>query len=298
MTQDVKAAADHLAGFAEQLTSHERMLLERILAKASEHPPEGSAGGAGPGGMEERVNDSFAGLLAELRTERQPPRAHENPDAPARRAVWADRARRGIRGLLRTTSLGLAKGPHVTRYQMYARLSGFGPQMALDSPVLSISDSQPLCRALGFAEDRIVNVTYPEVSITALPFPDASFDSIVSDQVLEHVRGNPQAVVDETFRVLRPGGVAVHTTCLINPIHEVPGDYWRFTPAGLALLVERHGRVLERGGWGNLWVWPYILLGMRYEPIPHARWHPFHWLATHNSEGWPLSTWVVVRKVG
>jgi SAM-dependent methyltransferase len=295
MTQDVKAAADHLAGFAEQLTSHERMLLERILAKASVRAPGEPSGEDGTGEMEEMVADSFAGLLTELRTEARP----HGPSAgtPTRRAVLADWTRRGIRKLLRITSLGLSKGPHVTRYQMYATLSRFGPQMARDSPVLSISDSQPLCRALGFAKDKIVNVTYPEVSITSLPFANASFDSIVSDQVLEHVKGNPQAVIDETFRVLRPGGIAVHTTCLINPIHEVPGDYWRFTPAGLALLVGCHGRVLERGGWGNLWVWPYILLGMRYEPIPHAPWHPFHWLATHNSEGWPLSTWVVVRKV-
>ncbi|HEY0552637.1 MAG TPA: methyltransferase domain-containing protein [Thermoanaerobaculia bacterium] len=295
MTQDAKAAAAHLAGFAEGLTSHERMLLERILAKTSERAPGEPADGDAPRGMQEMMTDSFAGLLAELRTEGPGGR----PAAiPARRAVCPDWTRRGIRGLLRLTSLGLAKGPHVTRYQMYAQLGRFGSQMALDSPVLSISDSQPLCRALGFADDKIVNVTYPEVSITALPLADASFESIVSDQVLEHVKGNPQAVIDETFRVLRPGGIAVHTTCLINPIHEVPGDYWRFTPAGLALLVERHGRVLERGGWGNLWVWPYILLGMRYEPIPHARWHPFHWLATHSSEGWPLSTWVVARKVG
>lgn len=296
MTQDVKAAADHLAGFAEQLTSHERMLLERILARASVRAPGEPPGEDGPGEMEEMVTDSFAGLLAELQTEVRPRGSFVS--APTRGAILAHWTRKGIRKLLRITSLGLDRGLHVTRYQMYASLSRFGAQMARDSPVLSISDSQPLCRALGFADEKIVNVTYPEVSITALPFADASFDSIVSDQVLEHVKGEPQAVIDETFRVLRPGGIAVHTTCLINPIHEVPGDYWRFTPAGLALLVERHGRVLERGGWGNLWVWPYILLGMRYEPIPHARWHPFHWLATHNSEGWPVSTWVVVRKVG
>src|SRR5262245_21304417 len=40
----------------------------------------------------------------------------------------------------------------------------------------------------------------------SLPLPDASIDVAVSLQVLEHV-ANPRAMLQEVFRVLRPGGV-------------------------------------------------------------------------------------------
>ena len=38
-----------------------------------------------------------------------------------------------------------------------------------------------------------------------LPFPDASFDLIVSDYVFEHI-ANPKEVADEFYRILKPGG--------------------------------------------------------------------------------------------
>jgi SAM-dependent methyltransferase len=52
-------------------------------------------------------------------------------------------------------------------------------------------------------------VTFKQGSIENIPFADKQFDVIVSDAVLEHVR-NISAMVSETFRVLKPGGYALH----------------------------------------------------------------------------------------
>ena len=48
-------------------------------------------------------------------------------------------------------------------------------------------------------------------NLPPLPYPDATFDSIVSFQVIEHIE-NDALFLKEIHRVLRPGGVALITT--------------------------------------------------------------------------------------
>ena len=193
---------------------------------------------------------------------------------------------------------GFHTGPRVTRYAMYARLSRFRCTECEGKKVLSISNSKRLCGVLGFSDDQILDTRYPEYNLLELPFPDDNFDYVVSDQVLEHVEGNPQVAIDEAFRVLKPGGIGVHATCFVYPIHKSRfyGDYWRFTPEALALLAEKHASIIEADGWGNPYVWIYGWLGLLYVPIPHLSWHPFHWLATKNVRRWPIATWIVAKK--
>jgi len=71
-----------------------------------------------------------------------------------------------------------------------------------------------------------------------LGFADGSVGSLVSVDVLEHVR-RPWKAADEAHRVLAPHGTAVFVTCLDFKIHLHPEDYWRFTPSGLDALFER-----------------------------------------------------------
>ena len=79
----------------------------------------------------------------------------------------------------------------------------------------------------------------------ALPFATDTFDTVVSNQVLEHVPEPAYAVV-EMARVMKPGGRVIVTAPHIWGIHEEPNDYFRFTPYGLTYVAERAGLIVER----------------------------------------------------
>ena len=74
----------------------------------------------------------------------------------------------------------------------------------------------------------------------SVPTEGASFDAVLSTQVLEHVE-NPGLHLAEAFRVLRPGGSLLLSTHGIFPYHPDPADYWRWTSAGLRRAVETAG---------------------------------------------------------
>ncbi len=67
------------------------------------------------------------------------------------------------------------------------------------------------------------NVHMAEMRGPALPYADASLDAVVLPQVLEHCP-EPEALLDEAARVLRPGGVAVVSARNMNSAY---GRLWR-----------------------------------------------------------------------
>ncbi len=68
--------------------------------------------------------------------------------------------------------------------------------------------------------------------IHALPFKDGEFEIVLCLDVLEHVR-DPRKAVSELMRVVAPGGKLLFATRFVFPLHDTPGDYWRFTEYGL-----------------------------------------------------------------
>lgn len=60
----------------------------------------------------------------------------------------------------------------------------------------------------------------------ALPFPDASFDVILSHEMIEHVRDDRRSIA-EAVRVLRPGGRLVLFCPNRLYFFETHGHYWR-----------------------------------------------------------------------
>jgi SAM-dependent methyltransferase len=82
-------------------------------------------------------------------------------------------------------------------------------------------------------------------SALQLPFASAMFDVVLSTQVLEHVP-DPEALLKEAQRVLKPGGHLVLTAPQTNPLHEEPHDYYRYTCHAIRYLSDRAGlEVLE-----------------------------------------------------
>lgn len=75
---------------------------------------------------------------------------------------------------------------------------------------------------------------------TRFPFSDASFDSVLCNQVLEHVF-NPSEFISEIKRVLKPGGKLLLTVPFVWDEHEQPNDYARYSSFGLQALLENQG---------------------------------------------------------
>jgi SAM-dependent methyltransferase len=93
----------------------------------------------------------------------------------------------------------------------------------------------------------------PEVcgDVQVLPFKDATFDTIITTQVIEHVF-DPHAMMREISRVTRVGGHVILTAPQVWPLHEEPRDYFRYTLYALKGLAERNGidvlLLFSRGG--------------------------------------------------
>jgi SAM-dependent methyltransferase len=73
----------------------------------------------------------------------------------------------------------------------------------------------------------------------SFPFDEASFDSVVANEVFEHVF-NPDEFLNEALRILKPGGMILLTMPFVWDEHEQPYDFARYSSFGIKSLLERH----------------------------------------------------------
>jgi SAM-dependent methyltransferase len=76
--------------------------------------------------------------------------------------------------------------------------------------------------------------------LSALPFPDRSFDAALNIVTLEHVK-EPARVICELSRVLKAGGKLVLVAPHEWEEHQEPHDYYRYTRYGLKHLLSQAG---------------------------------------------------------
>lgn len=89
-------------------------------------------------------------------------------------------------------------------------------------------------------------------SAEQIPCADSSFDMVLLAEVLEHL-SEPEIVLEEIARVVKPGGQLVITVPFLYGVHADPDDYQRWTPSALQFRLKKVGfEVVELQAMGGL----------------------------------------------
>ena len=85
-----------------------------------------------------------------------------------------------------------------------------------------------------------------------IPLPDDTIDSAFATEVLEHCP-NPEHILAEICRVMKPSGYFFATVPFLWPLHEVPHDAFRYTPFTLERMLRNAGfsdiNITVHGAW-------------------------------------------------
>ncbi|MGZ4208912.1 MAG: class I SAM-dependent methyltransferase [Actinomycetota bacterium] len=119
---------------------------------------------------------------------------------------------------------------------------GYGTDLlsGVAASVTGVDLEEPVIRR---AAARYSRARFETANLVSLPFPDASFDAVVSLQVIEHLH-SPQEFLAECARVLVPGGLCIISTPnrltfspdgTRNPFHT-----FEFAPQELRAAITQH----------------------------------------------------------
>ncbi len=86
---------------------------------------------------------------------------------------------------------------------------------------------------------------------TKIPLDAGTLDTVFSTQTIEHVEDH-QGLVNEAWRLLKPGGHFIVSGPLYWHLHEEPYDFFRFTKHGFTYILNKAGfdvvEILPNGG--------------------------------------------------
>jgi SAM-dependent methyltransferase len=110
---------------------------------------------------------------------------------------------------------------------------------------------------IGLDWPQIQDRAQPDIIADAMKIPlkDSSMDVVLATELMEHLPF-PQTFLMEIKRVLCENGTLILSVPFMEPIHEEPRDFYRFTPYSLHLLLEHHGfriqKLWNKGGWWSV----------------------------------------------
>jgi hypothetical protein len=172
---------------------------------------------------------------------------------------------------------GLDRGTPVDRWYIEGFLRA--RRGLIHGSVLEVQDNTYTTR---FGEDRVsqsivadIDTTNPKATLIADlqlagSLPPDSYDCIILTQTL-HLLRRPGVCVMNCFAALRPGGVLLATAPSVSRVSPTypDGDFWRFTPAGIAELFSQHWpRACTVDTFGNLRTCTAFLMGEVVEDLP------------------------------
>ena len=88
-----------------------------------------------------------------------------------------------------------------------------------------------------------------------------SFDVILCTGLLEHVP-DPQRLIDDLYKLLRPGGKLILSASAVFSVHEGPNNFFHFTKYGMELLLNNFSRMTIKGSCG-----PFENIGIQIQRI-------------------------------
>jgi ubiquinone/menaquinone biosynthesis C-methylase UbiE len=117
------------------------------------------------------------------------------------------------------------------------------------------ADASPEMLGKAVQKDTLKLVTWNVQDAHKLTYPDRSFDAVLMSHVLHHCE-NPEKVVSECYRVLKPDGVFLLRHCVIEEIRQDPESV--FFPEDLAINEARIAplktikALLKKAGFKNI----------------------------------------------
>jgi len=117
--------------------------------------------------------------------------------------------------------------------------------------------------------------------VTALPFPDHSFDLICAFDIVEHIEDDRQAFC-ELSRVAKDDAIVVlsvplHPACW-SAFDKLVGHVRRYEPDELLAILRTHSFSLERSAVFGMqprsgWLLDFAVWGLTHKPVQAMRWY-------------------------